>query len=448
MTTLTGAILLAAIVCAPAARTAWRYIELTDSHSAGFGLALGDLTGDGYADIASCNHFYRNPGGDIDGVWEHTRFPVSVDASIIMDIDGDAFGDVFGSSCGVQYWLEARDSRGDAWQSVRVGAVSDICNHGTGPQGYLAADLIKGGREEIIMTERTSQSGSVILFVVPDDPHAGDWPHIRISSQSNGESVAAADFDQDGDLDVCGAWSGGSVCWWENPGSMSPDWIRHDVGETGEHSAERCAAGDIDGDSYADILVSEENMGEADDCRVLWFRNPGPSGAWQRFVIAVQNGTFGMSVGDCDNDGDLDVCTGENGRGSYDGTEETVVWLNDGTGQTWEKRLVATGKESHHGSRLHDMDADGDLDIVSICFDTYRYIHLWQNNAAASVALPRPRLSDRRARGDAVPVTALGRRMCYKTGAAWGVIMFCAPLHDRSAHGGIFEIRRQHAGGP
>lgn len=418
-------VILVAVGLKPAAQEgSWHYVEVTDAHSQGFGLGLGDLTGDGYADIASCNHFYRNPGGDLSGEWVAVRFPVTVDVSLVTDVDGDERGDVFGSSCGTQYWLEAEDRQGSSWRSVQVGAVSDICNHGTGPQGYLAADLVAGGREEIVMTERESSSGSVIMFSIPARPEAGNWPHVRIASESNGESVAAADFDGDGDLDLGGAWSGGSVCWWENPGVWAPDWTRHEVGQTNSHGAERFAAGDIDGDGHPDIIVSEENMGGADDCHIHWFGNPGTDGQWRRATIGVQNGTFGMSAGDVDGDGDLDVVSGENGRGGYDGTEETVVWANEGAGESWEKRVVATGMESHHGSRVYDMDADGDFDLVSICFDTHELIHLWRNDSPVGVRWRTP--CSRRSRSvhvsPARAVDPLGRGG-YPAEARWRIVV-------------------------
>jgi hypothetical protein len=40
-----------------------------------------------------------------------------------------------------------------------------------------------------------------------------------------------------------------------------------------------------------------------------------------------------------------------------------------------------SNKESHLGTLLFDMDSDGDLDILSIAWNNYRFLHLWRNDA-------------------------------------------------------------------
>jgi hypothetical protein len=46
---------------------------------------------------------------------------------------------------------------------------------------------------------------------------------------------------------------------------------------------------------------------------------------------------------------------------------------------------VDEGKESHEGTRLFDLDDDGDLDIVSIAYDAPEQIHLWRNDSGTEV---------------------------------------------------------------
>jgi len=41
---------------------------------------------------------------------------------------------------------------------------------------------------------------------------------------------------------------------------------------------------------------------------------------------------------------------------------------------------IDRGKESHLGARLFDLDADGDLDLVSHAWDRWQDLHLWRND--------------------------------------------------------------------
>ena len=53
---------------------------------------------------------------------------------------------------------------------------------------------------------------------------------------------------------------------------------------------------------------------------------------------------------------------------------------NDGQGRLRE-HVIDHGKESHLGTLLFDLDGDGDLDILSVAWDEYRFLHLWRNDA-------------------------------------------------------------------
>ncbi|MFX0145985.1 MAG: FG-GAP repeat domain-containing protein [Candidatus Hodarchaeota archaeon] len=360
----------------------WSYMQIDDSRDwinesrrwRAFGLARGDLTGDGYADIASGRYFYRNPGGDMNGKWERIAFPVNCDAMLIVDVDGDEFGDVIAQALPDVYWLEAQDRRGDSWKAIVIGTMPQA-GHGNG-QGYAAGQLIPGGRVEIVLG---GGKDSIFYFEIPDNPETGRWPHGQISDESF-EGIDVGDIDGDGALDVISGRFAADrkqrkVAWWKNPGGRDGEWKAFTIGSPVGSFPDRFAAADINGDGRLDIVVSEETR--LDTASTYWFEQPADpkSANWPRRKITTQFTTNSMDVADMDGDGDMDVITGE-----HRGTEELAIWENDGKGR-FTKHVVDRGKENHLGARVFDMDGDGDPDITGIAWDSFQHLHLWRNDA-------------------------------------------------------------------
>jgi hypothetical protein len=358
----------------------WTYIEVDNNREAfpdrmkAFGLALGDLTGDGLGDIVSGRYFYRNPGGDMTGKWSRITFPETVDAVLILDVDGDEFGDVIGQAYPDVLWLEALDQQGSEWKSTIIGSIPRT-GHRNG-QGYAVAQLIPGGKPEIIL-KGGSRDSEVYYFVIPETPDSGNWQQVLITDESTDEGIGVADVDGDGDFDICGGGDDGkSVGWWENPGNGQGNWQKYLVGSN-NHWADRFALGDINLDGKPDIVMSEEWRLQV--CRTYWYEQPklNPKRKnWIRHTIAAQFTTNSMDVADMDEDGDLDVITGE-----HRGKRRLTIWENINQGSGWIEHVISQGKESHLGTRLFDLDGDGDLDIASISWDTYQYLHLWRNDS-------------------------------------------------------------------
>ena len=376
----------------------WTYIQVDNmrtrfgGRSSGdgywFGLAMGDLTGNGDVDIASGKWIYRNPGGLMDSKWTRHELGDSLDALLILNIDDDGNRDLIAAKCNRQYWIEVMDMDRNQIKLHEIGTIR-VCNHGTSTQGYNKAQIIPGGKPEILLNAE-----GVYCLIIPENPEAGEWPSITILEKgSNGEWLSSGDMDGDGDQDVCLFLQNSNerdrhinrVTWIENPGQVDGHWKPHTIGLTNHHG-DKVIPADVNGDGRLDLVVTEERWpGLEPDASMYWFEAPEDPAYWNwtRHHIVTQYSMNNLDVADMDLDGDPDIVTCEH-KGP---AEQLQVWENNGQG-SFSLHIIDKGKESHAGARLTDLDRDGDLDIVSIAWNDFEYLHVWRNDAIWDYALP------------------------------------------------------------
>lgn len=384
----------------------WTPIVVTEQHRRTFGLAFGDINEDRRDDIVSGGFVYMNPGGDLSGEWSQHPLPDGMEAFGVLHVDDDARLDIVAQRQSEKelelFWLQRKGDGLKEWSAHRIGAVP-TASHSLGAQGYRIADILPGGKPEIAF----SSGGGIYVFLVPGNPTAGAWRRVHISGNPSDEGFAIGDIDGDGFPDIA-ATTGDSkrVEWYRNPGKEVGDWQSHLAGKMSDTVyPDRVELADLNGDGRLDIIVTEEN-GEDERAKTFWWRQPASldgDPAWTRHLLTTQATTHGLDAADVDHDGDIDLVTGE-----HRGKKRTILWRNDGSGQ-FEETGIAQGLESHLGSRLHDLDGDGDLDIASIAWDDGNLLWIARNDAVTRAPLRANSTEPARASPAPEPATLMGR---------------------------------------
>ena len=100
---------------------------------------------------------------------------------------------------------------------------------------------------------------------------------------------------------------------------------------------------------------------------VGWVRNEG-KGKWDNRRLGLLVGALGVSTGDLDGDGDLDVVAVgmfprpiEHGPGTYD----SICWWEQRDGLNFVRHSVERDRSSYTSVCLADLNQDGRLDIVA-----------------------------------------------------------------------------------
>jgi hypothetical protein len=253
--------------------------------------------------------------------------------------------------------------------------------------GCIADDFDRDGWVDVFTTTSDPQEHAILYRNLGDGRFEDRSAAAGLEEQLGGLNCVAADYDNDGDLDVLilrGAWlhEEGRIrnSLLRNDGTRFTD-VTHGAGLAAPPAPTQAAAwGDFDNDGHLDLYVGNESRRDRGDPACDFpgqlFHNRG-DGTFAEVAAAagVTNDRYckGVAAGDIDNDGDLDLYLSNigpnrlyrnDGRGAFvdvsvaAGVIEPVgrsfaCWFFDWNNDGWLDLFVAA-----YDASVHDVAAD------------------------------------------------------------------------------------------
>jgi hypothetical protein len=280
------------------------------------------------------------------------------------------------------------------WFGDGTGRWSVYMNGNFGYGGIAVGDANNDGRLDVAYGMHHNYSGvdfgDQILEVALGDGTGRSWIPWDDSLATNGETWGMfgtdfGDFDNDGWLDVGSCSFGGSAGVHVYRNLHNGVW-RQCYGFVGGMSEMDFVFGDINKDGNLDFAAAQQNgtvyFGDGRGGFTLTDRNLPPPGT---------SGHLGISLGDADNDGGMDI--------SFTNAQEGLeVWIyNEGTGQwvDFSGSLPDTG--NYEGTQLCDFNRDGYVDLAATSYASAGgKVTVWLGNGAgtwtpdAQIPIPAP----------------------------------------------------------
>lgn len=356
--------------------------------SSPFGLTIGDIDGDGKADLAATNQssnsvsVLRNTSisGNISFATQVT-FPIGAGSSSIAnaDLDSDGKFDLVtaNDNSNTISILKNTSPMGSISFSATMNFRGNEFPTGTNPFAVVTGDIDGDGKADIVTANRPDNTVSV-LRNTSQNGSASFTAKIDFATGIGPRSVAVGDIDGDGKLDLAVGNSN------NNTGGASTVSILRNTSTVGNISFENqvtftvganpsaVAIGDLDGDGKADLAVANANILSNNPIQTISvLRNIGSIGVISfdnQLTFNVGSKPGGVAIGDIDGDGKLDLAVANSDNISNVNVDPDTVSVLRNTSTvgliSFANQVTFPTGTIPQSVKIGDIDSDGKPELV------------------------------------------------------------------------------------
>jgi hypothetical protein len=270
---------------------------------------------------------------------------------VIADLDGDGSGETIFATHDGWIWVLSAGGLPPAGWPIYVGVTCEA--------GICVADMNRDGSPEIIAGDG---SGRVHVFR-SDGSYLAGWPS-RIPGECElpaiEGAVAAADIDQDGEIETVVTQAIGRVCAFRANGRVVPGWPVATANAEDPPNAgtifSRPALGDITGDGKCEVIVG------ANSYRIyIWTADGRALQGWPRLMDnRARVGYSDPVLADIDADGAMEIILATDA--GFSGPAR--VYAINAQGRNVPGWPVNLPERCNGGVAVGDIDHNGRLDVV------------------------------------------------------------------------------------
>lgn len=303
-----------------------------------------DVDNDTCDDCTNGSYDLNNDGDDEDGDG------ICDDGDSSLDCAGVDGGSAVIGNCGACY--EDIEDGTTPLDSSSFTDIADILAYDS-----IGADLDKDGDYDVV----TFNDTDVYYYINNGSGGFGVAQQMNTSSLSNMGSIVAADLDMNGEMDILVTVGGDSdkITWFRNDGLYV--FTEIDINLSDDDPSKLIVV-DLDLDGYFDLVTLS-----TEDDKLSWHKNDG-SQSFSSTTIKDDGdltNPSALDVGDIDNDGYIDIVVG------YESTTDLLLFKNDENQSFSESSIISV--DEIQGVKLFDADADNDLDIAVVSYNSSLY---------------------------------------------------------------------------